>query len=57
MTTLILGLGFAPFLASDYYSTRMMGSLLPLCLFVALVADLLLVPAMIKDAWVRFPKR
>ena len=55
MTTLILGLGFAPFITSDYYSTRMMGILLPLCLFVAVAADLLLVPAMAKVGWIRFP--
>ena len=56
MTTLILGLGFAPFITSDYYSTRMMGVLLPLCLFVAVVADLLLVPAMAKVGWIQFLK-
>ncbi len=46
MTTVTLALGFAPFALSDYYSTRIMGTLLPMTLVVALVADLLLVPAM-----------
>ena len=41
MTTIILAAGFLPFLLTDYYSTRMLGSLLPLCLVVALVAGLL----------------
>ncbi len=55
MTTLILGLGFFPFATSDYYSTRMMGTLLPFCLIVALLADVLLVPAMAKVGWIAFP--
>ena len=46
-TTVILCLGFAPFAGSDYFSTRIMGTLLPLTLFCALIADLLLVPALI----------
>lgn len=46
MTTATLALGFAPFMLSDYYSTQMMGTLLPMTLVVALLADLLLVPAL-----------
>ena len=51
----VLGLGFFPFATSDYYSTRMMGTLLPFCLIVALLADVLLVPAMAKVGWIAFP--
>ncbi len=46
---------FFPFATSDYYSTRMMGTLLPFCLIVALLADVLLVPAMAKVGWIAFP--
>ncbi len=53
MTTVILIVGFVPFVASDYMTIRTFGIMLPLCLFVALLADLLLVPAMIKVGWLR----
>jgi predicted RND superfamily exporter protein len=46
ITTVVLVLGFAPFALSDYLSLVMMGTLLPMCLVVALLADLLLVPAL-----------
>jgi predicted RND superfamily exporter protein len=45
-TTLILCLGFLPFAISEHTTTRMMGTLLPLTLVVALIADLLLLPAL-----------
>jgi len=48
ITTVILAAGFAPFALSDYYSVRIMGTLLPLTLVVALLADLLFVPALVK---------
>ena len=48
MTTVILVLGFLPMATSTYFSTRIMGTLLPLTLVVALVADLLLVPALVR---------
>ncbi len=54
MTTIILAAGFSPFALSDYYTTRMMGTLLPLCLVVALLADLLLVPALAQAGLIRF---
>ncbi|MBT6490176.1 MAG: MMPL family transporter [Deltaproteobacteria bacterium] len=54
-TTLILCLGLLPFNLSDYLTTRMMGTLLPMTLVVALVADLLLVPALLKIRFLRFP--
>ena len=56
MTTVILVAGFSPFALSDYYTTRMMGTLLPMCLVVALLADLLLVPALVQIGLIRFRK-
>jgi predicted RND superfamily exporter protein len=56
MTTIILVVGFSPFALSDYYTTRLMGTLLPLCLIVALLADLFLVPALVKIGFIRFRK-
>lgn len=53
-TTLILGLGFLPLAASDYTPLRLIGTLLPAVLVVALVADLLLVPALARLGWLRF---
>jgi predicted RND superfamily exporter protein len=55
-TTVILCLGFLPFAWSDYFSTRIIGTLLPLTLIVALVADLLLVPAMVNLGILTFRK-
>lgn len=54
MTTTILVAGFLPFLLSDYFLMRLFGSMLPLCMVVALLADLLLVPAMAQLGWLRF---
>ena len=47
MTTVILVLGFAPFITTGYLTTQMMGWFVPLALIVAVLADLLLVPAML----------
>jgi hypothetical protein len=55
MTTIILAAGFSPFVASDYWSTWILGTLLPLALIVAMVADLLLVPALAKVGVISFP--
>jgi len=55
ITSLILAMGFAPFALSDYFTTFITGTLLPGCFFVALSADLLLVPALIKPGSIRFP--
>jgi predicted RND superfamily exporter protein len=55
ITTLILVVGFAPFALSDYLTIFMFGSLLPLTLVSALVADLYLVPALSTLGLVRFP--
>ena len=55
ITTIILVLGFLPFAFSGYLSLRFFGTLLPFCLVVALLADLVLVPAMVQIGWIRFP--
>jgi predicted RND superfamily exporter protein len=55
MTTTILAIGFLPFATSAYFTTWMIGLLIPLSLVMAVVADLLLVPAMCQLGWIRFP--
>ncbi len=55
MTTIVLVLGFAPCVLSGYMTMHLLGTLLPLCLVVALAADLLLAPAMIRLGWMRLP--
>ena len=57
MTTVILTLGFLPFALSDYFTVRILGTLLPLVLVVALVADVLLVPALCTVGWLRVDGR
>lgn len=47
MTTVILVLGFGPFASTGYLTTHMLGVFVPVCLVVAVIADLLLVPAML----------
>jgi predicted RND superfamily exporter protein len=54
MTTVILVCGFAPLAGSDYFTIRMLGTLLPAALVVALLADVLLVPAMVRLGWIRW---
>ena len=53
MTTLILVLGFLPCVFSGYMTMHLLGTLLPLCLLVALAGDVLLVPAMIRVGWMK----
>ena len=53
MTTIILVLGFLPCASSGFMTMRLLGTFLPICLVVALLADLLLVPAMIRLGWIR----
>ena len=48
-----MGAGFLPFAATGYFTTRLFGTLLPMVLIVALLADLLLVPAMVRKGWMR----
>lgn len=57
LTTVILCVGFFPWLMSDYFSTKILGSLLPLALAMALFADLLLVPALVKLRIMRLDAR
>ncbi len=53
MTSLIFAAGFAPFAFSDYLTIRLIGVLLPLVMLAALVADLLLLPALITVGAIR----
>lgn len=57
MTTVILALGFSAMSLSDYYSMSIVGNLLPFSLFVAMAADLLLVPALAQVGWLTYAKR
>jgi uncharacterized protein len=54
ITSAILVVGFLPYGMSDFFTVRIMGTLLPLSLAGALLTDLLLVPAMIKLGAFRF---
>jgi len=57
LTTVVLVAGFLPFATSDYFTTWMTGTLLPGALVVALLADLLLVPAMVQLGLLAFDRR
>jgi len=48
ITSVILVAGFSPYAMSGYFSVRIFGTLLPATLAVAMVTDILLIPAMIK---------
>lgn len=54
-TTIILTLGFLPMALSDYFSIWLLGTFLPGALVVALLADLLLVPALATVGVFSFP--
>ena len=54
MTTLILTIGFCPFIFCQYFSLQILGTLLPMVLVVALLADLLLLPALARLRLLRF---
>ena len=56
MTTIILAAGFIPLAFSGYHTIQMFGTLLPGVLIIALLADLLLVPALAQVGWLRFRK-
>ncbi|MCK5689221.1 MMPL family transporter, partial [Myxococcota bacterium] len=56
MTSIILILGFAPFAFSDYFSIWVFGTMLPLTLFVALIADLFFLPALAQLGLIRFQR-
>ncbi len=53
MTSLIFAFGFAPFALSDYLTLRMIGLFIPFVMIVALLADLLLLPALIAVRAIR----
>ncbi len=53
-TTLILSAGFMPLGLSDYFTIGIFGTLLPMTLIVAVLADILLVPALVKLRVIRF---
>lgn len=53
MTSVIFAAGFAPFAFSDYLSFHLIGVLLPLVMISALLADLLLLPALITVGAIR----
>jgi len=57
MTTIILVAGFSPFILSDYLSIEIMGTLLPMTLVAALLADLFFAPALVKVGAIRFSKK
>ena len=57
MTTVILGIGFSAMSLSDYYSMSIVGNLLPFALFVAMIADLLLVPALAQVGFLKYQRR
>jgi predicted RND superfamily exporter protein len=56
MTTIVLTIGFIPLGFTDYYSTMIMGTMLPYTLFLAVLADLLLVPALARLGVFRFSR-
>ncbi len=55
MTTVVLVVGFLPCAISDYFSLWILGTLLPMVLVFAVLADLLLVPAMVQLGWLALP--
>ena len=56
MTTVVLVVGFLPCALSDYFSLWILGTLLPMVLVFAVLADLLLVPAMVQLGWLAVPR-
>jgi len=54
ITSVVLIAGFAPLAISDYFPLHIMGTMLPLCLLVALLADLMLVPALVALGAIQF---
>ena len=52
MTSVILVVGFFPMSWGQDSVTHALGTLLPFTVVVALIADLLLVPAMIERNWI-----
>ena len=57
MTTVVLVVGFLPCALSDYFSLWILGTLLPMVLVFAVLADLLLVPAMVQLGWLAIDRK
>ena len=55
MTTVVLVVGFLPCALSNYFSLQILGTLLPMVLVFAVLADLLMVPAMVRVGWLALP--
>lgn len=55
-TTIILVAGFFPLGFASYILVSIFGTLLPLTLIIAILADILLVPALVKIRAIRFPQ-
>ncbi|MCP4156612.1 MAG: cyclic nucleotide-binding domain-containing protein [bacterium] len=47
ITSIIIIVGFAPFGFSDYFSIRILGTMLPVCFVIAILSDMLLIPSLI----------
>ncbi|MCP3902139.1 MAG: MMPL family transporter, partial [Planctomycetes bacterium] len=54
MTSIIFAVGFAPFAFSGYLTIRLLGLLLPAVMVIAMLADLLLLPALLTVGAIRF---
>jgi predicted RND superfamily exporter protein len=57
VTSVVLAAGFLPILVSDWFIMRIAGTLMPVVFGVALLADVLLIPAMAQVGWLRFGAR
>ncbi len=54
ITSVILVIGFLPLNISDYATFILLGTLLPMTLVVALLANLFVVPALARLGWIRY---
>ncbi len=58
-TTIILSVGFVPFAFAEYWSINMLGTYLVVVLFAAVLADLIVLPAIVVlvEKWIKSRKR
>jgi len=54
-TSIILVCGFGIWLTSPYLTFKYMGLILPMTMIMAVVADMLVIPAMVYLGWIRVP--
>lgn len=54
-TSIILVCGFGIWLTSPYLTFKYMGLILPMTMIVAVIADMLVIPAMVYLGWIRVP--